>query len=374
MSIRLFLSPPDVGDDEKAAVLRALDSGWVAPLGPEVDGFEADIANFCGGSEAVALSSGTAALHLGLLGLGVGPGDDVVVPTLTFGATAFAVTYVGARPVLIDSEATSWNLDPDLLADYLDGAHKAGRLPTAVIPVDLFGRAADYDRILPICEQYQIPVLVDSAESLGARHGAAATGTMGAAGVFSFNGNKIMTTSGGGMLVTSNVGLAQRARYLATQARQPAAWYEHTEVGFNYRMSNLLAALGRAQLRRLPAIIARRREIRDLYAQHLDGVYGTRVMGDPPWGRSNAWLTTLLLDPDGPAPGAVIAALAAEGIEARHVWKPMHRQPVFSDNPIIGGDVADDVFARGLCLPSGARMSDAQVLEVCQIVHGTRSG
>jgi dTDP-4-amino-4,6-dideoxygalactose transaminase len=368
MGVRIYLSPPDVGEEEKAAVLAALDSGWVAPLGPEVDGFEADIAAFCGVSNAVALSSGTAALHLGLLGLGVGPGDDVVVPTLTFAATAFAVTYLGARPVFIDSEERSWNLDPDLLGEYLAEAARAGTLPAAVVPVDVFGRTADYDRLLPLCAEYGVPVLVDAAESLGARHRDSSAGAMGAAAVFSFNGNKIITTSGGGAIMSDDTSIVSRARYLSTQARQPVPWYEHEDIGFNYRMSNILAALGRAQLRRLPAIIERRRQIRDRYADRLHGVAGMVVVGDPEWGASNAWLTTLLLPEDGPGPTEVVDALRAIDVEARHLWKPMHLQPVFAGTPIVGGAVAESLFARGVCLPSGARMTDVDVDEVSSAV------
>ena len=228
----------------------------------------------------------------------------------------------------------------------------------------MFGRTADYDRILPLCAEYEMPVLVDAAESLGAMHHDAAAGSMGAAAVFSFNGNKIMTTSGGGMLVTHDASIAERARYLATQARQPVPWYEHEDVGFNYRMSNVLAALGRAQLRRLPGIIERRHEIRARYAKRLDGMDGISVTADPEWGRSNAWLTTILLPDDGPTPTDVTDALRTQGIEARHLWKPMHLQPVFTDHRVIGGSVTENLFARGVCLPSGARMADEDVEEV----------
>ena len=232
----------------------------------------------------------------------------------------------------------------------------------------MFGRTANYDRILPLCAEYEVPVLVDSAESLGAMHREAAAGSMGAAAVFSFNGNKIMTTSGGGMLVTHDAAIAERARYLATQARQPVPWYEHEDVGFNYRMSNVLAALGRAQLRRLPGIIERRHEIRARYAKRLDGVDSISVTADPEWGRSNDWLTTILLPEDGPTPTDVTDALRTQGIEARHLWKPMHLQPVFTDHLLIGGSVTEDLFARGVCLPSGARMTDEQVDEVANRV------
>ena len=232
----------------------------------------------------------------------------------------------------------------------------------------MFGRTADYDRILPLCAEYEVPVLVDSAESLGAMHHDAAAGSMGAAAVFSFNGNKIMTTSGGGMLVTHDASIAERARYLATQARQPVPWYEHEDVGFNYRMSNVLAALGRAQLRRLPGIIERRHEIRARYAKRLDGVDGISVTADPEWGRSNAWLTTILLPEDGPTPTDVTDALRTQGIEARHLWKPMHLQPVFRDAEYVGADVATSLFGRGVCLPSGSRMAEGVLDEVTDVI------
>lgn len=363
MGTRIYLSPPDITEVEKALVMDALDSGWVAPLGPHVDAFEAEIAAFAGVKHAVALSSGTAALHLGLLTLGVGPGDHVLVPTLTFGATAFAVTYTGATPVFVDSERTSWNIDPDLVADYLANAKV---LPKAVVPVDLFGRTADYDRLLTICAEYGVPVLADSAEALGAWHGERPAGSQGHAAVFSFNGNKIMTTSGGGMLVTNDGDLADRVRYLSTQARQPVPWYEHTDIGFNYRMSNVLAALGRGQLQRLPGIVERRREIQEQYAKLLVGLVD--VVTDPPWGTSNAWLTTGLLT-DGLKPDDVTSALASEQIEARHIWKPMHLQPVFTEAPRVGGEVAEDLFARGICLPSGQRMTDADVAAVARLIQ-----
>lgn len=367
MDHHIYLSPPDITDAEKALAIDALDSGWVAPLGPHVDAFEAEFADFVGAGHAVALSSGTAALHLGLLTLGVGPGDDVLVPTLTFGATAFAITYTGARPVFVDSEPVSWNIDPDLIADYLT---TAPRKPAAIIPVDLFGRTADYDCLLQVCRQHGIPMLVDSAEALGARHGEAHAGTMGRAGVFSFNGNKIITTSGGGMLVTDDAALADRVRYLSTQARQPAPWYEHTDIGFNYRMSNVLAAIGRGQLQRLPGIIDRRRAIQQRYRERLAGA--AQVVVDVPWGTGNAWLTTALLrvgDPD-----TVVNAANEHGIEVRHVWKPMHLQSVFADAPLVGGSVAEELFKRGICLPSGQRMTDSDVDRVADLVRDAAVG
>jgi dTDP-4-amino-4,6-dideoxygalactose transaminase len=324
-------------------------------LGPHVDRFESELAEFVGVDHAVALSSGTAALHLALLGVGVQQADEVVVASMTFAATAFATTYVGATPIFVDSEPDSWNIDPDLLLELLTSRARAGRLPAAVVAVDVFGQPADYDRITTICAEFDVPLIEDAAESLGAQHTSGAAGSFGAAAVFSFNGNKIMTTSGGGMLVTNSAELANRARYLATQARQPVPWYEHTDIGFNYRMSNILAALGCAQLARLPDMIETRRAHRKEYSERLAPL-GVRVVPDAPWGTGNAWLTVVVFDDDA-APVRVRERLAAEGIESRPVWKPMHRQPVFAQAEASTNGTSDDLFARGLCLPSGSDLS-----------------
>lgn len=371
MDRRVLLSQAHVTDLEVEAVVRAATSGWVAPVGPEVDAFEAEICRFTGAPAAVALSSGTAAIHLALLGLGVGLGDEVIVPTLTFGATAFAVTYVGAVPVFLDVETDSWGLDPDLFAQVLDDRARSGRQVAAVIPVDLFGRPADHDRIVPIAAAYGVPVLVDAAESLGSWSGERAAGTMGAVGIYSFNGNKIMTTSGGGMLVSEDEKMVERARFRSTQSREPFPWYEHEEIGFNYRMSNILAALGRAQLARLPQMISRRRAIREQYTQMLAGIPGVTVTADPPWGVSNAWLTTVTFDRTA-LPGAaerVRIALQADRIESRPIWKPMHRQPVFHAHEAHVTGVADRLFAEGLCLPSGSGLTDNDVERVANGVR-----
>ena len=367
---RLYLSPPNVTDLEIDAVVSALRSGWVAPLGPEVDAFEGDTASFCGADHAVALSSGTAALHLGLLALGVGPEDEVVVPTMTFGATAFAVTYVGAAPVFLDIEAESWNLDPEVLEAFLVHRASTGHLPAAIITVDVFGRPCDYDRIRQIADRYEVPVLADAAEALGASNGGRPCGSFGHASVISFNGNKIMTTSGGGMLLTDDAAMAEKVRFWATQSRENAPWYEHEEIGYNYRMSNILAALGRAQLSRLTDMIERRRQIRDRYAEHLGSVSGVQVLGDPPWGRSNAWLTTVRFDPSlhPDAPTRIRVLLESENIESRPVWKPMHQQPVFARSESYLTGMADAVFAEGLCLPSGVAMTDDDVDRVAGLV------
>jgi len=367
---RVFLSPPSTGRTEISAVVAALESGWVAPVGPDLEAFEKGIAHIAGRDHAVALSTGTSALHLGLMGLGVGPGDEVVVPTLTFAATAFAVTYVGAQPVFVDSEEESWGLDPSLLLDLLADRARHRVLPAAVVPVDLFGRTCSCQEITEICGHYDVPVLWDSAEALGASYRNRPAGSFGDAAVFSFNGNKIITTSGGGALVTNKHEIAERVRYWATQSREPLPWYEHNQIGYNYRMSNVLAALGRAQLSKLPEIVARRRAIRDHYAAAFNGLPGVRVAGDPSWGRANGWLTTVVFDNElhPSAAERVRKALEAADIEARPVWKPMHNQPVFAQAETILTGVADRLFRGALCLPSGTGMSEADLDRVIATV------
>lgn len=369
----MFLSPPLIGDREQEAIQSVLQSGWVAPVGPEIAAFETELAAQAGRSHAVALLSGTAAIHLGLLALGVSRSDEVLVPTLTFGATAFAVTHAGARPVFMDVEEDSWNLDPHLLETYLSEKASIGQLPAAIIPVDVFGRTCDYDSIMRVSDKYEVPVLVDSAESLGAMHGNAPSGSMGSAAVFSFNGNKIITTGGGGVLVTDDPEVARKVRHWSTQSREPFPWYEHEEIGYNYRMSNVLAAIGRAQLTRLPEIVRRRREIRDQYAQVLEGSQGISVMGDPPWGTWNGWLTTIRIDPaiHPNAPTLIREALETHEIESRPVWKPMHQQPVFRESESVLTGVADRLFAEGLCLPSGTSMSNSDVDHVARLILET---
>jgi dTDP-4-amino-4,6-dideoxygalactose transaminase len=360
---RLFLSPPDVGDEERAFLLDAFDSNWIAPLGPHVDAFEDELAAFVGMPSAVALSSGTAALHLALLLTGVGPGDDVIVPTLTFVASANAVTYVGARPVFIDSDERTWNLDPHLVEEELSERARTGRLPAAVLAVDLYGQCADWDALLECCARFEVPVIEDAAEALGATYGGRAAGSFGALGVFSFNGNKIMTTSGGGMLVARDPALTRRAHFLSAQARDDAPHYEHSETGYNYRMSNLLAALGRAQLRGLPARIERRREINRRYRELLGSAPGIGFMPDDPRGRPTNWLTVATVDAEsfGASPSEICRHLDTLDVEARPAWKPMHCQPLFKGAPVRGGAVAETIFRTGVCLPSGSAMSDADV-------------
>jgi len=373
VAYRIYLSPPDVGTLEQEYVLDALRSGWVAPLGPNVDAFESELADFVGVPHAVALSSGSAALHLALLAMGIGERQEVVVPTMTFAATAFAVTYPGARPVFVDSEPVSWNMDPNRLEDLLSERAAAGHLPAAVLTADIYGQAADYEAIESLCAEYGVPLLEDAAEALGATHGSRHAGSFGHAGIFSFNGNKIMTTSGGGMFVTDDPVLADHVRYLATQARQPVPWYEHEDIGYNYRLSNILAAIGRAQLQRLPDMIERRRQIHRRYRAQLQGVEGMHILEHAPWGRSNAWLTLAWFD-DVADPERVRLELARAGIEARHAWKPLHLQPVFRDAAPDFLPVAERLFTHGLCLPSGSTMSEDDVDEVAGIIATVMAG
>jgi dTDP-4-amino-4,6-dideoxygalactose transaminase len=363
---RLFLSPPDVGPRERELLLDAFDSNWIAPLGPHVDAFEREFAQFVGLADAAALSSGTAALHLALLLLGVGAGDDVLVPSLTFAATANAVTYVGARPVFLDSEWATWNVDPVLIEEELDTRARSGRpQPAAVIVVDLYGQCASWDPILEVCARHNVPVVEDAAEALGATYRGRAAGSFGALNVFSFNGNKIITTSGGGMLAGDDPSAIARARHLASQARDPAPHYEHSEVGFNYRMSNLLAALGRAQLEALPAKVARCREINAAYRAAFADDDRIGFLPNAPDGEPTNWLTVITLDD----PTPVRDHLESLDIEARPAWKPMHVQPVFKDCEMRGGAVAEEIFRRGLCLPSGSSMTDA---DIERVVDGVR--
>ena len=376
MTERIFLSSPDVGDAERQALVDAFDGGWVAPVGPELDGFEADIAAATGWPGAVALSSGTGALHLALLVSGVQPDDEVLVSTFTFAATANAVTYAGATPCFVDSEDDTWNMSPQLLADELAERAAAGRLPAAVVVVDLYGQCADYDEIVPLCAGYGVPVIEDAAESLLATYKGRPAGTLGSCGIFSFNGNKIMTTSGGGAFVSPDAAVADRVRYLATQARQPALHYEHTDIGFNYRLSNLLAAMGRAQLARLPAMSARRHQINRHYRTLLGDVDGLEFMPIAPWGDDgepggwNGWLTCVAFD-DPAMRDAVQQALAAADIESRPLWKPMHLQPVFASSPARVDRTSERLFDHGLCLPSGSVLTDAQVDRVATIARNT---
>jgi len=369
---RIYLSPPHMGPAERALLLDAFDSNWIAPLGPHVDAFEREFCETVDVPHAAALSSGTAALHLALLMLGVGPGDEVLVSTFTFAATANAVTYLAAKPVFIDSDRETWNMDPGLMEEELAECSRRGKLPKAVVAVDLYGQCADYDRILAVCGRYGVPVVEDAAEALGAAYKGKPAGSFGAAAAFSFNGNKIITTSGGGMFVSSDRSLVERARHLATQARDPAPHYQHSAVGYNYRMSNLLAAVGRGQLRVLRDRVSRKREIFRFYRRALGDLPGISFMPISGYGEPNHWLTCILVDPArfGATREEIRLALERENIESRPLWKPMHLQPVFKDCRVRGGSVSEGIFREGLCLPSGSNLTDQELERIIRgIVH-----
>lgn len=369
---RIHLSQADITDCEERYVLAALRSGWVAPLGPEVDAFETEAAQRVGVPHALALSSGTAALHLGLLGLGAGPENVVVCASLTFAASANAIVYTGATPVFVDSDRQDGNVDPDLLLESVDTLRAEGVPVAAALVVDLFGRCADYAQLTAELARRDVPVLEDAAEAFGGSHRGKAAGSFGSVSVLSFNGNKIMTTSGGGMLLSEDHEMVERARYLSTQARRPVGWYEHADIGYNYRLSNVLAALGRAQLTRLDQMIARRRAIRDAYVAGLSDLPGVRFLGaDGPPRPDNGWLTCIEVDPDWAAMTAtdLIGKLNAEEVEARHVWKPMHRQPVFANARAFVTGAADRLFANGVALPSGSALTDGDIERVIEVVR-----
>jgi len=371
---RIYLSPPHMGPAERAFLLDAFDSNWIAPLGPHVDGFEREFAAKVEVPFAAALSSGTAALHLALVILGVKSGDTVLTSTLTFAATTNAICYAGAQPVFIDCDRSTWNMSPPLLAEELEASARRGKLPAAVIVVDLYGQSADMDPILEACAHYDVPVVEDAAEALGATYKGRPAGSHGALGVFSFNGNKIITTSGGGMLVSAREDWVAKARFLATQARDPAPHYQHSSVGYNYRMSNLLAAVGRGQLQVLDDRVAKRRAVHAFYRGALGELPGVEFMPEAAYGRSTRWLTCLTLDPSrfGATREDVRRTLEERDVEARPVWKPMHLQPVFSGCRVVGGEVAAELFERGLCLPSGSSLTPEERQFVVDMFLSTR--
>jgi dTDP-4-amino-4,6-dideoxygalactose transaminase len=358
---KIWLSSPHMGGAERRFVQEAFDTNWVAPLGPNVDGFEADLSRYLGKDlQVAALSSGTAALHLALILLGVGPGDEVICQSMTFSATANPIAYLGAIPVFVDSETDTWNMSPDWLEVALkDRLAKGGRVK-AILPVHLYGMPAQMDRIGEIARRYGIPVVEDAAEALGSRLQGQPLGTFGDLSVLSFNGNKIITTSGGGALVAANAERIQKARFLATQARDPAPHYQHSELGYNYRMSNICAGIGRGQMKVLEERVRQRRNNYDYYHEALGGVSGLSFQEAPEGYFSNRWLTTILVDPsqaNGVTREDLRLALEAVNIESRPLWKPMHLQPVFQDCPHYGEGVCDHLFEQGLCLPSGSNLT-----------------
>jgi pyridoxal phosphate-dependent aminotransferase EpsN len=370
MRERLHLSPPHLTGDELAAVAEAFATRYVAPVGPMVDRFEREFAACVGLPHAVAVSSGTAALHLALRLLDVGPGDEVLCSDLTFVASVAPAVQLGARPCFLDADEATWTLDPGLLEEELAGRERTGRLPRAVIAVDLYGQCCDYSRIRASCRQRGVPLLEDAAEALGATERGRHAGAAGDLAAYSFNGNKVITTSGGGMLASADEAWIRRARSLAAQAREPAVHYEHRELGYNYRMSNILAAIGCAQLRRLPGFVDRRRAIFERYRSGLRDVPGIGFMPEAAYGRSSRWLTAIRVDPvaSGFDREALRLALEEGNIESRPVWKPMHMQPVFAGAAVRGGSVARTLFDQGLCLPSGSAMADADVDRVIETI------
>ena len=371
MNSRIYLSPPHMGEEEKELLLEAFNSNWIAPLGPNVNAFEHEMGEYIGVDSVAALSSGTAALHLALIILGIKPGDRVLCSSLTFSASANAIRYVGAEPVFIDCNPATWNIDPNLLEKAIL-EHK----PKVIITVDLYGQSCDYNRLIDLCNRYNVFLIEDAAEALGGEYLGKKCGSFGEMGILSFNGNKIITTSGGGMLLSNNPVYIKNARFLATQAREPAIHYEHKELGYNYRMSNLLAAVGRGQLRVIDDRVASRRKIFDRYVEELGYMEGVEFMPEAGYGKSNRWLTTLTIDPTktGVDRTQIIQALEKENIEARPVWKPMHLQPLYQGCEFVskdGEDISGRLFELGLCLPSGSSLSDADQNRVIDIVLET---
>ena len=370
---RIYLSPPQTTPEEKSLVQDALDSNWLAPVGPHIDAFELEFAARVDVPHAVALASGTAALHLGLEGVGVRRGDTVITSTLTFAATANAVTYLGATPAFVDVSPDTWTMDPDSLEEELERQDRRGTLPTAVLTVDLYGQCADYAAITEVCARFGVPIVEDAAEALGGEYSGQPAGGFGECAAFSFNGNKIITTSGGGMLVSKNRDLIDRARYLASQARDEAPHYQHSEVGYNYRLSNILAALGRGQLMNLDNKLTRRRDNNDFYRSELGDLPGLSFMPEADYGVSNCWLTCILVEPSlfGATREDLRLRLEALDIESRPVWKPMHLQPAFRNCGARGGEVAERLFKQGLCLPSGSGLTDTERERVIEGILST---
>jgi pyridoxal phosphate-dependent aminotransferase EpsN len=362
----ILLSTPHLGEQELKFVQEAFETNWVAPVGPHIDAFEQEFSQVVGAKYSVALSSGTAALHLALKLAGVKPGDEVICSTFTFIASVSPITYLGATPVFIDSDRTSWNMDPSLLADSLAQKDRIGKLPKAVVLVHLYGQSADIEPIMQVCDRYGIPLIEDAAEALGATYKNTVPGTWGRAGIFSFNGNKIITTSGGGMLVSGDGKLISQAKFLATQARDPQPHYEHTQIGFNYRLSNISAGIGRGQLMVLKERVAARRRNFAFYQETLGDLPGIEFMPEANFGTCTRWLTCLTFDPTigGIDREQVRLKLLEHQIETRPVWKPMHLQPVFTSCECVNNGVAEDLFHKGLCLPSGSNLRDEELQRV----------
>lgn len=375
MNKRIWLSLAQMGGEEQRFIKEAFDTNWVVPLGPNVNGFEQDLKHYhaLNKQEVVALSAGTAALHLGLIMLGVERDDEVICQSFTFSASANPITYQGAKPVFVDSEPDTWNMDPALLREAIeDRIQKTGRKPKAIIPVHLYGMPAKMDEIIAIAQEYEIPILEDAAEAIGSEYKGKKCGTLGVYGALSFNGNKMITTSGGGALICPNREAADRVTFYATQAREQAPHYQHEKIGYNYRLSNICAGIGRGQMQVLDEHIARRRTIHSLYSQGLGSISGIEVQQNPSTQfNSNFWLTTILIDPKQTGFDCEQLRLRLEegNIESRPLWKPMHLQPIFASCPYYGGSVSEELFERGLCLPSGSALSDDDIARVIEVIE-----
>ena len=370
---RIYLSPPHLGGQERTFVNEAFETNWIAPLGPNVDGFERDLEAYTGSAHAAALSSGTAALHLALIILGVEAGDEVVCSSFTFSASANPILYQGATPVFVESEAETWNMDPGALEAALADRQAQGKLPKAVVLVHLYGMPAKMDELMAICERYGVPVIEDAAEALGSTYRGKAMGTFGVMGLLSFNGNKIITTSGGGALLSDNAEWIAKSRFLATQARDPAPHYQHSQVGYNYRLSNICAGIGRGQMQVLDERVAARRANTERYRAFFDDFDGVSIPAEPEGMFSNRWLTTIIVDPaqtGGVTREDLRLALERENIEARPLWKPLHLQPIFERYPYYGDRLSERLFEQGLCLPSGSSLSDEEFGRVTEVLAG----
>ena len=365
---KIWLASPHMSEEgyEMQYIQEAFDTNWIAPLGANVTGFERELAAKLGAKHAAALTTGTAAIHLALRALGVGPGDLVICPSLTFAATANPIIYQNATPVFVDSDYETWNMDPKALELAFE---KYGDKIKAVLVVHLYGLSTDMDKIMEICDNYNVPVIEDAAESLGAYYKGKHTGTIGELGVFSFNGNKIITTSGGGMLVSADEEKIKKVRFWSTQSRDPARHYEHSELGFNYRMSNIVAGIGRGQLKVLDKRLAKKKYIFEYYKKELGHLEGIGFMPINEWNKPNYWLSVITLE-GRVRPIDLMKALEAQNIDTRPVWKPMHLQPFFSDYDYIGGDVSEKLFEKGVCLPSDTNMTDEDLERVCRLVRG----
>ena len=367
---RIYLSPPDISNQDRFAVQSAFDSGWVAPVGPDLDAFEAEVANRVDRSYACAVNSGTSALHLALLALGVQPGDRVICPSLTFAGCAFPITYCGAEPIFVDSESDTWNMDCKLLKSAIETSLSEGNKPKAVIVVQIYGQCAKMDPLLTLCNEHQIPVIEDAAESMGASYKGKPAGSFGDLSFLSFNGNKIITTSGGGMLLGNDLALIEKARYLSQQAREPVLHYEHKTIGYNYRLSNILAALGRSQLTDLDRRILIRKKHFEAYMQSIGKLPGILFMPISSEGSPNYWLSCIILDrtQSKVSRDELISICHDASIEIRPIWKPLHMQKVFQEKQMFGGAVSESLFYNGLCLPSGSNLLDEDREKVISIL------